>query len=255
MSTLAERYRAVQERIDAAAVAAGRDPKDVTLIVVSKFHPAQLVLELIELGARDFGENKDQEAGPKSVEVAETLAQAGKPITHRWHFVGQLQSNKVKSVLRYASAIHSLDRDSLLTALAKETSKLQEASYLQGVGAAAGEAPLTPIDVFIELNLTDDPGRGGIVPANVEEFAQRVLQVPGLNLMGVMGVASLNSPSDPSIAERDFEAIQRASFTVRGLKPEAKFISAGMSGDFETALKFGATHLRIGTAITGERAY
>jgi pyridoxal phosphate enzyme (YggS family) len=249
MSTLAERYHSVQNRIDAAALSAGRDPKEVTLIVVSKFHPAQLVLDLIDLGARDFGENKDQEAGPKSVEVLEAIAQAGKPIEHRWHFVGQLQSNKVKSVLRYASAIHSLDRDSLLTALAKETAKLQEAR------TAAGEAPLTPIDVFIELNLTDDPGRGGIVPANVEEFAQRVLQVPGLNLMGVMGVASLNSPSDPSIAERDFETIQRASFAVRGLKPEAKFISAGMSGDFETALKFGATHLRIGTAITGERAY
>lgn len=249
MSTLAERYRSVQKRIDVAAVAAGRDPKDVTLIVVSKFHPAQLVLDLIDLGARDFGENKDQEAGPKWVEVAGVLAQEGKPIEHRWHFVGQLQSNKVKSVLRYASAIHSLDRDSLLAALAKETAKLQEAR------TAAGEAPLTPIDAFIELNLTDDMGRGGIVPANVEEFAQRVLEVPGINLKGVMGVASLNSPSDPSIAERDFAAIQQASFAVRALSPEAKFISAGMSGDFETALKFGATHLRIGTAITGERAY
>lgn len=249
MTTLAERYRAVQDRIDAAAVAAGRDPKDVTLIVVSKFHPAQLVLDLIDLGARDFGENKDQEAGPKSVAVADSLVLAGKPVEHRWHFVGQLQSNKVKSVLRYASAIHSLDRESLLTALAKETAKLQEAN------TAAGEAPMTPIDVFIELNLTDDPGRGGIVPANVQEFAQQVLAVPGLNLMGVMGVASLNSPSDSSIAERDFESIQKASFAVRELKPEAKFISAGMSGDFETALNFGATHLRIGTAITGERAY
>lgn len=249
MATLAERYQQVTNRIQDAILAAGRQPQEVTLVVVSKFHPAQLVLDLIDLGVRDFGENKDQEAGPKALEVAQALAQAGKPVDHRWHFVGQLQSNKVKSVLRYASAIHSLDRDSLLSALAKETAKMHEARQLESL------APLAPIDVFIELNLTGDQGRGGISPGGVSEFAERVLEVPGLNLCGVMGVASVASPNDSSVAERDFETIRQASLAVQALKPAATKISAGMSGDFETALKFGATHLRIGTAITGERVY
>lgn len=249
MSNLANRYSAVTQRIQQAAAAAGRNPSEITLIVVSKFHPAKLVLDLIDLGVTDFGENKDQEAGPKALEVGQALAQRGSLVNHRWHFVGQLQSNKVKSVLRYASTIHSLDRESLLSALAKETAKLNQ------VQLDAGLDPMTPVDVFIELNLTGDPGRGGIEPHSVQEFANQVLQVPGLNLLGVMGVASVNSPSDPTVAERDFETIRAASELVQQLKPEAKFISAGMSGDFETALKFGATHLRIGTAITGQREY
>ena len=249
MSSLEQRYLEVTQRVADAAVSAGRAPHEITLVVVSKFHPAQLVLDLIELGARDFGENKDQEAAPKAIQVEEALLQSGKPGDHRWHFVGQLQSNKVKSVLRYASAIHSLDRDSLLSALAKETAKLAEGSD------SLAPVRTDPIDVFIELNLTDDPGRGGISPANLESFATRVLEVPGLRLQGVMGVASIASPSDPDVAKRDFETIQRASQTVQLLDAKAKFISAGMSGDFETALQFGATHLRIGTAITGPRAY
>jgi uncharacterized pyridoxal phosphate-containing UPF0001 family protein len=206
-------------------------------------------MDLIDLGVTNFGENKDQEAAPKALEVANALQAKGAEIAHKWHFVGQLQSNKVKSVLRYASAIHSLDRPSLLSALDKETQKLNAARL------EAGESPATPIDVFIELNLTGDPERGGIEPTQVTQFAEQVLLVAGVNLQGVMGVASVASPTDPLVAERDFETILRASDAVKRLKPEAKYMSAGMSGDFETALQFGATHLRIGTAITGQRSY
>jgi pyridoxal phosphate enzyme (YggS family) len=241
---LAERYREVTARIDEAAKAAGRSPSEVTLVVVTKFHPAQLVLDLIDLGARDFGENKDQEAGPKAEQVALALENSGKAADHRWHFVGQLQSNKVKSVLKYADSIHSLDRDSLLQALAKETAKLREQNALEQLPAP------TPIQVFIELNLTQDPARGGIQPAKLEDFATSVLQVPGVKLAGVMGVAALDGQ-----AERDFASIAAASQLLQTVSAEAKFISAGMSGDFEVALQHGATHLRIGTAITGQRAY
>ncbi|MFM7029779.1 MAG: YggS family pyridoxal phosphate-dependent enzyme [Micrococcales bacterium] len=236
--TLAERYARVEQRISDACAAAGRSRDEVRLLVISKFHPAELVLDLLALGQTAFGENKDQEASAKARAVSEALegdpAFAGLPVPD-WHFVGQLQSNKVKSVLRYASTIHSLDRDSLLTALAKERAKLE--------GTAA-------TGVFIELNLTDDPERGGIKPEELLAFADKVLKVDGLNLLGVMGVATLEGRED-----RDFETIARASENLKTVAPQARWISAGMSGDFEQAIAFGATHLRIGTAITGPRQY
>ena len=230
---LAERYHAVKSQVAQAIAAANRNEADVTTIVVTKFHPAKLVLDLLDLGARDFGENKDQEAGPKAAQVLEHVVPE-----HRWHFVGQLQSNKVKSVLSYASAIHSLDRQSLLGALVKETAKKRAVEDFKD------------IDVFIELNLTDDPERGGIQPAALSQFATEVLEAPGVNLVGVMSVASLDNE-----AEADFERIRMASETLKTLKPQANLISAGMSGDFGIAIQYGATHLRIGTAITGPRQY
>lgn len=228
MSTLAERYNSALARIEASALEHGRDAKDIELIVVTKFHPASLVLELIELGATEFGENKDQEAGPKALEVASAT---DKP--HRWHFVGQLQSNKVRSAIQYADVLHSLDRQSLLDALVK----------------AAVDRP-KPVDVFIQLNLTDDPGRGGIEPKNLIEFSDKILAQPGLRLLGVMGVAALDRAP-----EIDFETIAHASQDLQKNSPESKFISAGMSQDFEIAIGFGATHVRIGAAITGNRDY
>jgi pyridoxal phosphate enzyme (YggS family) len=226
--SLAERLADAQQRIAAAASAVGRERESIKLIVVTKNHPAQLVLDLLELGARDFGENRDQEAAPKAAEVRSVSG-----IEHRWHFIGQLQSNKVKSVVSYANSIHSLDRPSLLESLAKAT-----------VNRAV------PLDVFIQLNLTEDEGRGGIQPANLLNFADQVLTHPGLNLVGVMGVAALDNQLD-----RDFGAIRAASEALQRLKPEAGQISAGMSEDFETAIAYGATHLRIGSAITGKRQY
>jgi pyridoxal phosphate enzyme (YggS family) len=225
---LAERLADAQQKISAAAEECDRAKDDIKLIVVTKNHPTQLVFDLLDLGMRDFGENRDQEAAPKAAEV-----RAASTIEHQWHFIGQLQSNKVKSVVSYASSIHSLDRQSLLEALGKATIERE-----------------VPLDVFIQLNLTDDPGRGGIQPANLKTFAENVLTHPGLNLVGVMGVAALDNN-----LERDFGAIRAASESLRTLKPEASLISAGMSEDFETAIAFGATHLRIGSAITGKRQY
>lgn len=225
MDSLANRYRGVLERIQNAASQAGRDAGEIELIVVTKNHPASLVLELIELGAKHFGENRDQEAKPKADAVAASATGADVD----WHFVGQLQSNKVKSVLTYASTIHSLDRPSLLEAINKQSAD-------------------KTTSVFIELNLTDDPNRGGIQPANLEAFANQVLESGRINLLGVMGVAGLNE--DPAV---EFSRIYDASLQLQKVAPQAKFISAGMSGDYETAILAGATHLRIGTAITGNR--
>ena len=215
---IAERLASVDAEIVDAARAAGRDPGEVTRIVVTKFHPAELVRELAALGVRDVGENRHQEAAAKAAELA--------GLGLNWHFVGQLQSNKAKAVRGYARAVHSVDRNSLADAL-------------------AGDSPL---DVFLELNLTGDPARGGVDPGLLEPLAGHVLSTPGLSLRGVMAVAPLGE--EPRAA---FARVREASEGLRRLAPEATAISAGMSGDFREAILEGATHLRIGTAITGKR--
>ncbi len=219
MSTLAERLEAVHASVADAARDAGRDPSSVTTIVITKFHPASLVSELAALGVRDVGENRHQEAAAKAAEVADGRL--------RWHFVGQLQGNKAAAALEYATAVHSVDRASLVSALAKAA---------------------RPVDVFLQLNLTDDPGRGGVRPDGLLELAERVLAVPGLALRGLMAVAPLDE--EPRAA---FARVRAASDELRTLAPGATDLSMGMSGDFREAIAEGATHLRIGTAITGNR--
>ncbi len=250
-SGLPERYAAALDKIAAAENSAGAQPGSTTLIVVSKTHPADLVLELLQLGATNFGENRDQEAAPKAEAVAEAIALARAEhgwtgTDANWHFIGQLQSNKVKSVLRYASSIHSLDRQSLLQALVKELAKERQAA--DAIGTWVRESK--PLPVFIELNLTGQAERGGILPENLLAFAEEVLQSEALQLQGVMGVAGLDV--EPAV---DFDRIRAASESLQTLAPTAKFISAGMSGDYEIAIRHGATHVRIGTSITGKRDY
>lgn len=187
---------------------------------MTKFHPASLVRELVELGVRDVGENRHQEAAAKAADVDDARV--------RWHFVGQLQSNKAKAVRAYASTVHSVDRESLVRALSGDD------------GRETG--------VFLEIGLSDEPGRGGVDPAAAESLAELVLAAPGLRLLGVMGVAPLGA--EPRAA---FARLRGVSERIRGLDPGAVAISAGMSGDFREAILEGATHLRIGTAITGKR--
>ena len=214
MSTAADRYRAVREEV----------PAEATIIVVTKFHPVGLVRELAEAGARDFGENRHQEAAAKAAELRSMPALDGPP--PRWHFVGQLQSNKAKAVLEYADVIHSLDRESLLAPLRDS-----------GVGA------------FIQVNLTEDPARGGVPPGKLPAFVERVLETPGIRLLGLMAVAGLGA--EP---RREFARVRALrDEAVLPIAPQAAALSMGMSGDWREALAEGATHLRIGTAITGNR--
>ena len=226
MSELGARYQGIVDRVAAAAMASSRSPGEITLVVVTKNHPHQLVLDLMELGARDFGENRDQEAAPKAKEVAAKSDQ-----TFNWHFIGQLQTNKVKSVLEYANFLHSLDRSSLLDELQKRTRERAVA-----------------LKVFVQVNLTEDMGRGGVRPQELSAFAERVLESPGLELVGLMGVGGLDIAP-----EAEFERLASLSQKVQELAPEANRLSMGMSDDFEAAISYGATHLRIGTAITGKR--
>ena len=217
--TLVARVTEVHERIAAAARASGREASEITTIVVTKFHPAQLVRDLYALGIRHVGENRHQEAVAKHGELAE--------LDLTWHFIGQLQSNKARAVAEYAHVIHSVDRLSLVSAL------------------ATGQRE---VDVFLEINLTDVPGRGGVLPVELEALCEAVLQVPLLKLRGVMAVAPVDE--EPS---RAFERVLEYATRVRALAPGARDLSIGMSGDFEAAIALGATHLRIGTAITGKR--
>ena len=223
---LTERYRSVNERIAASCIAAGRSVSDVELVVVTKNHSAEVVAELYDLGHRQFGENRDQEAGPK----AEALAAGGR-LDAEWHFVGQLQSNKVRTVLSYATCIHSIDRSSLVKELAKQLGNRE-----------------LEIEGFIELNLTEDPARGGVEPGNLPQLAHSVMQIGRIKLLGVMAVAGLGV--DPRI---DFEKTLQASQELQKIAPEANQLSMGMSEDFELAIEMGATHIRVGSAITGPR--
>lgn len=222
---------AIDQKIADAARLAGRDAGDITRIVVTKFHPASLVRELAELGVRDVGESRHQEAGPKAAELAD--------LDLRWHFIGQLQSKKARQVREYAQVLHSLDRDSVVDAL----------------GRSAADAP--PVEVFLQVDLdpeadaaaeAGEAGRGGAAPSRVASLAERILGTPGLDLVGVMAVAPLGAEPRPAFAR-----LRAVSEGLRELAPSATAISAGMSGDYADAILEGATHLRIGTAITGNR--
>lgn len=225
MTALAERLTALDARIADAARAVGRDPGELTRIVVTKFHPARLVVDLAALGVADVGESRQQELTAKREETAGAVEGV------RWHFIGQLQSKKAKAVRAASDCVHSVDRDRVADAL------------------HAADADGRPLDVFLQVNLTDDPARGGAAPDGVEALAEHIAAAcPSLRVRGVMAVAPLAQA--PAAA---FERLAAAAATVRRVVPDAAWISAGMSGDFAEAIAAGATHLRIGTAITGPR--
>ena len=220
---LAVRLTAVRQRIAAACQAAGRDPADVTLIAVTKTWPASDVRLLSELGVSDVGENRDAEAAPKAAQCAD--------LDLTWHFIGQLQTNKVASVVRYATFVHSVDRMRLIRAL--------------GTAARRAEAV---VQCLIEVSLDGDPARGGAVASEVPALAEALAAEPGLVLAGVMAIAPLGmAPLEA------FGLLLDSAAVVRAVSPAATVISAGMSGDLEDAVAAGATHLRIGTALLGDR--
>ncbi|HEX7202928.1 MAG TPA: YggS family pyridoxal phosphate-dependent enzyme [Arthrobacter sp.] len=227
---LADRLAAVHRRIASAAESAGRAGRLPTLIVVTKFHPAEDIRRLAALGVTDVGENRDQEAANKAAELADCGL--------TWHFVGQLQTKKAKSVARYAAAVHSVDRPQLVDALAK------------AAAAERKDAGLAPLDCFIQVSLEDDAGthRGGAGPTDVPLLADRIATAEGLRLAGVMAVAPLGAPPEPA-----FEKLAGVSARLVAAHPAATAISAGMSQDLEAAIMFGATHLRIGSDILGSR--
>ena len=219
--------RSVRERIDVARAAAGRTDA-VHLVVVTKTFPASDVAILADLGIADVAENRDQEASSKRAACADL------PAGLRWHMIGRLQRNKAASVARWADVVESVDRPELVSALARSAE-------------AAGRS----LEVLIQVALDDPPlpGRGGADPDSVLELAGQVAHQPMLALRGVMGVAPF--PGDPDEA---FARLRVVAEQVRAEWPEADRISAGMSGDLESAIRQGATQVRVGGAVLGQRA-
>jgi pyridoxal phosphate enzyme (YggS family) len=224
---LHESWLALHARVVAAAQAAGRDAAELTVIAVTKTWPASDVALLRALGIRDVGENRAQELAEK---ISELGAAPGDPL--RWHFLGQLQRNKAGLVGRSCEALHTLDRAALIRPLA---------------AAAQGEG--RRLDIFVQLSIDGDPQRGGVTDEQIEPLADLVATQPHLRLRGLMTVPPLATPSRPAFAR-----LRELGERLVRSHPEATALSAGMSKDFEDAVKEGATHLRVGTVLMGSRA-
>lgn len=228
---------AVRARVERACQAAGRQPEELTLVAITKFFPASDVVELVGLGVHHVGENRDQEAGPKVVELPVEVREA---LTV--HFVGQLQTNKAGHVARYADVVQSVDRARLVRALDRAG------------GTALDEgARHTPLAVTLQVDLDEgaDRGRGGALPEDLPGLAEQVAQAEHLELRGLMAVAP--NGLDEAGTRRAFERLADLAGALRQDHPGATWVSAGMSGDLELAVAAGATHLRVGTAILGSR--
>ena len=218
MEELSKNLESIKARIAVAAQNSGRSSSEITLIVVTKTFPASDVKILYDLGVRDFGENRDQEASVKSAEL---------PDDCRWHFQGQIQSNKLKSIVNWADVLHSID----------------DFAHAKKLDSLVSEK-----DIFIQVSLDNLPNRGGVLPELVPEFLDGLTVFPHLIVRGLMAVAPLDE--EPATA---FRQLKELSDQIVNVHPGAREISAGMSNDFEAAISQGATHIRIGSQILGVR--
>ncbi|MGW0733365.1 YggS family pyridoxal phosphate-dependent enzyme [Streptomyces sp. NPDC002851] len=221
----------VEERIAAACAAAGRKREEVTLIVVTKTYPASDVRILSELGVRHVAENRDQDAAPKAAACSDL------PLV--WHFVGQLQTNKVRSVVGYADVVQSVDRPKLV-------------SGLSAAAVRAGREVGCLVQVALDAEEGGRGDRGGVAPDGIEELAGLVAEAQGLRLDGLMTVAPLTGPY-AGRQQAAFERLMEFSTLMRAAHPAANMVSAGMSADLEQAVAAGATHVRVGSAVLGVR--
>jgi PLP dependent protein len=220
MSGGADRLAEVRQHIAAAALAAGRDPASVTLVAVSKTHGAQRVGELLEVGHRVFGENRVQEAAEKFPALKATYPDI------ELHLIGPLQTNKARDAVALFDVIQSVDRERLAATLAKEM-------------ARAGRRP----DYYIQVNTGEEPQKAGVLPADVDGFVAACRDGHKLPVVGLMCIPPLDE--EP--------ALHFALLAKMAARNGLAEISMGMSADYETAIRLGATHVRVGTALFGER--
>ena len=223
---LAAGLERVRARIAETATSADRDPAGVTLVVVTKTFPASDVALLADLGVRDVGESRHPEARTKRVSAPAGLI---------WHFVGSVQRNKARAIARYADVVHSVDRDRLVEPLSR--------------GAADEERT---VRCLVQVNLDPEPSaaRAGCAPDEVAEIADRIGAADPLELGGVMAIAPQGVDPGPV-----FERLAAIAADLRRDHPTASMLSAGMSGDLEAAIRAGATHVRVGRAVLGERPF
>ena len=224
--SIAERWAAVRASVAAACERAGRAPSEVTLVAVSKTHPASAIREAAAAGASDFGENYAQELAAKQAEVIDPERAL------RWHFIGRLQRNKAKLVAGKVALVHAVDSEELAAELAKRAAQLQP--------------------ILLSVNLAGEATKGGVTGVTAPALAQRIAQIANVRLDGLM---TMPPPSDDPEASRPvFEALRELRDRIAGeLGRPLPVLSMGMSGDYEVAIQCGATHVRIGTAIFGSR--
>ena len=216
-SEITSNLQVVRDEISKAVINAGRSLDEITLIAVTKTFPASDVEILRDLGVTHFGENRDADAAPKADAVAGT-----------WHFQGQIQSNKLKSITTWANVIHSLD----------------EIRHFEVIEKSAPHS----LDIFCQVSLDGSEGRGGVSEQKLYELAQAIEKSATHRLQGLMAVAPLGV--DPADAFSKLSAIHKAFMADF---PKANKLSAGMSGDYKEAIAYGATHIRIGSSILGSR--
>ncbi|MBF6227675.1 YggS family pyridoxal phosphate-dependent enzyme [Nocardia abscessus] len=229
---LSENLAGLLVRIDAACRAAGRAPDSVRLLPVTKFFPASDVAILHRLGRREFGESREQEAAAKVSALRE------EDLTDiRWHMIGRLQRNKARNVVRWAHTVHSVDSERLATAL--------DAGAVAAL--EAGERT-EPVRVLLQVSLDDDPARGGVAADDLPVLAERIANASGLRLSGLMAIPPLGVESDAAFAR-----LATLHTLLLAVHPDATELSAGMSGDLESAIEHGSTVVRVGTALMGMR--
>lgn len=217
---IAENLANVKARIAKAAIRYQRDPSDICLIVVTKTYPLSDIQILYDLGVRDFGENRIQEGAEKA---------AANFTDVRWHFQGQIQSNKITALMSWADVIHSLDQLDHAEKMSNRTTRDKS--------------------VLLQVSLDGAVHRGGVAPDSLIELAEKISQLPRLSLRGLMAVAPLAEDAD-----RAFARLAEIYQGFIGVFPEARWLSAGMSNDFESAIAHGATHVRVGSSILGMRS-
>jgi pyridoxal phosphate enzyme (YggS family) len=229
MTSIQHNLQQVRQRIAAAAARCGRDPQEITLLAVSKTKPASAVAEALEAGQRAFGENYVQEGVDKMLALGDTLQP-------EWHFIGPLQSNKSRLVAEHFAWCHTIDRLRIATRLNDQR-----------------PAHLPPLNVLIQINISDENSKSGIMLEALPELAQAVAALPRLRLRGLMAI-----PAPEKEYQRQLAVCQRMADALASLKkhyPSVDTLSLGMSDDMEAAIAAGSTMVRIGTAIFGARDY
>ena len=239
-SELTHALAAVRSRLAAAAEAAGRNVGEIELLPITKFFPATDVAILSRLGCRCVGESRDQEASAKVSELARLAESRDDLRDMHWHMVGRIQRNKARSLANWAHTAHSIDSTRLVTALDR------------AVSAALGEGRRRhPLRVYVEVSLDGDVSRGGVditAPGAVDDVCAQVEESKSLELVGLMSIPPLGWDPDEA-----FDRLQSEHRRVLESHPRAVGLSAGMSNDFEIAVKHGSTCVRVGTALLGPR--
>ena len=227
MSAIPDRLAEVRRGLEEAARSAGRDPSQVTLVAVSKKHPADAIRQAYAAGQRDFGENYAQELVEKQQQLAD-LADI------RWHFIGALQSNKARVVVPGCVLVHAVDRLSVLDALSRRA-----------------VASNVTCDVLIEVNVGGEASKAGVSPEAVSALLDQAATRPALQVRGLMCIPP--PVVTPELARPFFRRLRDLRESLQDGHPRLDFLSMGMTSDFGAAIAEGATHIRVGTAIFGLR--